>query len=240
MTACSTYTNGILTSAISINPQFGGNDMISLGAGNNIVVGGFGNNTITAGAGNQIIVGNNGYGAGQRYGCVAGGRVHRPAIRWRQHDHRGRWQRPDHRRDRQQHHHCRQRQQRCHIAAAINKKFPNQASAENSALVTVRSRTIIPHHTIEFIAELEKISVDADQLAKVVINERTGTIVMGKDIRIKPAAILHGNLTVQVETTFASSSAGFSTPIEWSCNAGASIDDWKTRRDTCYQDVREG
>ena len=59
------------------------------------------------------------------------------------------------------------------------------------------------HRNIEFIAELEKIPVDADQAAKVVVNERTGTIVMGKDVHIKPTAILHGNLTVQIETSFA-------------------------------------
>ncbi len=88
------------------------------------------------------------------------------------------------------------------IAKAINEKFPNQAHAENSALVTVLIPDDYLHRTIEFIAELEKIPVDADRSAKVVINERTGTIVMGKDIRIKPTAIFHGNLTVQVETTF--------------------------------------
>jgi len=37
----------------------------------------------------------------------------------------------------------------------------------------------------------------------VVINERTGTIVLGKEVRISPVAILHGNLTVEVETSFA-------------------------------------
>jgi flagellar P-ring protein precursor FlgI len=89
------------------------------------------------------------------------------------------------------------------IAKAINEKFPNQAHAENSALVTVLIPDDYLHRTIEFISELEKIPVDADQAAKVVINERTGTIVMGKDIRIKPTAIFHGNLIVQVETTFA-------------------------------------
>ena len=64
------------------------------------------------------------------------------------------------------------------------------------------------HRTIEFIAELERLSVDTDQAAKVVINERTGTIVMGKDVHIKPTAILHGNLTVQIETSYAASQPG--------------------------------
>jgi flagellar P-ring protein precursor FlgI len=87
------------------------------------------------------------------------------------------------------------------IAQIVNRRFPSVATAENSALVTVRMPEDYEHRAIEFIAELEKLSVDADQIAKVVVNERTGTIVMGKDVRIKPTAILHGNLTVQIETT---------------------------------------
>ena len=87
------------------------------------------------------------------------------------------------------------------ISKAINDHFPNQAHAENAALVSVLIPDAYLHRTIEFIAELENIPVDADRSAKVVINERTGTIVMGKDIRIKPTAIFHGNLTVQVETS---------------------------------------
>jgi flagellar P-ring protein precursor FlgI len=35
-----------------------------------------------------------------------------------------------------------------------------------------------------------------------VINERTGTIVMGKDVRIAPVAVMHGSLTVEVQTTY--------------------------------------
>ena len=45
--------------------------------------------------------------------------------------------------------------------------------------------------------------VDADRAARVVINERTGTIVMGGDVHISPVAIMHGNLTVEIQTTFA-------------------------------------
>jgi len=36
-----------------------------------------------------------------------------------------------------------------------------------------------------------------------VINERTGTIVMGKEVKISPAAIMHGNLSVEIQTSFA-------------------------------------
>ena len=94
------------------------------------------------------------------------------------------------------------------IAQAVNRRFPSVASAENSALVSVVMPEDYVHRAIEFIAEIENIPVDADQRAKIVINERTGTIVMGKDVHIKPTAILHGNLTVQIETSFAVSQPG--------------------------------
>jgi flagellar P-ring protein precursor FlgI len=53
---------------------------------------------------------------------------------------------------------------------------------------------------MEFIAELENLAVEADRPARVIVNERTGTIVLGKEVRVSPVAILHGNLSVEVET----------------------------------------
>ena len=47
---------------------------------------------------------------------------------------------------------------------------------------------------------LEALQVQADRPARVVINERTGTIVMGKEVRVSPVAIMHGNLTVEIQT----------------------------------------
>ena len=42
---------------------------------------------------------------------------------------------------------------------------------------------------------------DTDREAKIVVNERTGTIIMGKQVHISPVAILQGNLTVEIQTT---------------------------------------
>jgi flagellar P-ring protein precursor FlgI len=47
---------------------------------------------------------------------------------------------------------------------------------------------------------MESLNVDADRPAKIVINERTGTIVMGKDVKIMPVAIMHGALSVEIRT----------------------------------------
>ncbi len=51
---------------------------------------------------------------------------------------------------------------------------------------------------VEFVAEIEQLHADADQKAIVVINERSGTVVSGADIMIRPVAISHGSLTIEV------------------------------------------
>ena len=52
----------------------------------------------------------------------------------------------------------------------------------------------------ELMARLEPLSVDVDAVARVVINERTGTVVVGGAVRIGPAAVAHGNLSVRIST----------------------------------------
>ncbi len=98
------------------------------------------------------------------------------------------------------------------VAEALNKRFGSDtvrvAHAENAGLVVVTVPSSYSQRRVEFVAEVEAITVDADQLAKVVIDERTGTIIVGKDVRILPASILHGALTVEIKTTAAVSQPG--------------------------------
>src|SRR5580658_6417145 len=84
------------------------------------------------------------------------------------------------------------------IVEAVNQKFGSEgkpaARAENSGLVSVNIPAEYATRTIEFIAELEMLTVEPDRPAKVIVNERTGTIVLGKEVRISPVAIMHGTL----------------------------------------------
>jgi flagellar P-ring protein precursor FlgI len=59
------------------------------------------------------------------------------------------------------------------------------------------------NRAVEFIAQVESIQVNPDVPARIVINEKTGTVVLGSDVRISPVSILHGNLTVEVQTSYA-------------------------------------
>lgn len=90
------------------------------------------------------------------------------------------------------------------IMTAINEKFGSAtiepANAENSAVVSVEIPSAYRLKTVEFLSELEDVLVATDRPAKIVIDERTGTIVVGKEVRIAPVAILHGALTVQIQT----------------------------------------
>jgi len=52
------------------------------------------------------------------------------------------------------------------------------------------------------LAEIENLSVEVHRRAKVVVNERTGTIVMGRDVRLGAVSILHGNLSIEISTEF--------------------------------------
>ncbi|HTS66725.1 MAG TPA: flagellar basal body P-ring protein FlgI [Candidatus Acidoferrales bacterium] len=90
------------------------------------------------------------------------------------------------------------------IVEAVNKKFPGStpaAQAENAGLVSVSIPQEYAARTTQFVSELENLAVEADRTARVVINERTGTIVLGKDVRVSPVAILHGNLSVEIQTS---------------------------------------
>ncbi|MBV8808766.1 MAG: flagellar basal body P-ring protein FlgI [Acidobacteriaceae bacterium] len=89
------------------------------------------------------------------------------------------------------------------ISDAVNRHFAGNgaiAHADNAGLVTVAIPAKYAAQPTEFVAELESVDVQPDTIAKVVINERTGTVVLGNNVRIAPVAVMHGNLTVEIQT----------------------------------------
>jgi flagellar P-ring protein precursor FlgI len=91
------------------------------------------------------------------------------------------------------------------IIDALNHRFgatgAPAAHADNPGLVSVAIPPEFAAHPMDFVAAVESIPVDPDRPARVVINERTGTIILGKEVRIAPVAIMHGNLNVEVQTS---------------------------------------
>lgn len=88
------------------------------------------------------------------------------------------------------------------MAAAINDRFkaPVAASSDPGS-VTLQIPESYANRTIEFIAALENLDVRSDTAARVVLNERTGTIVMGENTRISTVAVSHGNLSLVIKET---------------------------------------
>jgi len=83
------------------------------------------------------------------------------------------------------------------MTEAINKHFGSgTAHSMDSRSVKVQKPPGFKGDLITFISALESIEFDPDRPARIVVNERTGTIVMGQDIRISTVAVSHGNLNL--------------------------------------------
>lgn len=88
------------------------------------------------------------------------------------------------------------------IVAAVNEKFKAEvASSRDSGSVKLTIPESYANRTVEFISALETLEVKPDVQAKVVLNERTGTVVMGESVRISTVAITHGSLSLVIKET---------------------------------------
>ena len=84
-------------------------------------------------------------------------------------------------------------------AAAIMRDIPGlNARAVDAATVKLEAPPGQHGDMVATITQIENLEVEPETAAKVVINERTGTIVIGENVRISPVAVAHGSLTVQI------------------------------------------
>ncbi len=81
------------------------------------------------------------------------------------------------------------------INSYLNGKYAKALDLRNIQ-ITVPPR--YRHHVVELLGELGDLEVTPDTPAKVVIDERTGTVIMGENVRISKVAIAHGNLSIQI------------------------------------------
>jgi flagellar P-ring protein precursor FlgI len=95
------------------------------------------------------------------------------------------------------------------LAEAINAKIGSDVAFPLDS-GTVRMRVAEPFRdkVVEQVASIEALEVAVDLPAKVILNERTGTIVIGENVRISPVAISHGNLTIKVQVQLQVSQPG--------------------------------
>ena len=85
------------------------------------------------------------------------------------------------------------------VADAVNEVFgPDVATPLDASTIKVRA-PVDPAQKVSFVSLLENINVDpARPAAKVIVNSRTGTIVIGGDVKVTPSVVTHGSLTVRI------------------------------------------
>ena len=108
------------------------------------------------------------------------------------------------------------------VNAELGGKF---ASARDSATVDVVVPFNYDGNTVELMARIENIRIVTDQKAKVVLNERTGTVVMGDRVTISPVAISHGDLSIQVKGSNPTRVFDLRNPSREEVRGGATVSD---------------
>jgi len=87
-------------------------------------------------------------------------------------------------------------------ASRINEAFGTQvAAARDSGTLDLKIPDRFRNDVVGFLARVETLDVVPDKSARIILNERTGTIVMGDQVRVSTVAVSHGNLTVIVNRT---------------------------------------
>jgi len=87
------------------------------------------------------------------------------------------------------------------LAYTLNGRFGyGTARALDAETIHVTLPSAYAGNVVQFLADASDLGVQQDEPAMVVMNERTGTIVFGGDIKLAPCAIAHGNLTITIST----------------------------------------
>jgi flagellar P-ring protein precursor FlgI len=86
------------------------------------------------------------------------------------------------------------------VAQAINIAFYDEiASTQDAGTIEVKVPEKYTGNTVALVTMIERLGVTPDIVSKVVINERTGTVIMGENVRISTIAIAHGNLSIEIK-----------------------------------------
>lgn len=90
------------------------------------------------------------------------------------------------------------------MAEAINGKLgPGTATAVDAATVRVKASTPDSSDAVALIATIGALDVRQDDVAKVIVNEKTGTVVISGNVTVGSVAVTQGNLAVEISTTYA-------------------------------------
>jgi flagellar P-ring protein precursor FlgI len=85
------------------------------------------------------------------------------------------------------------------IAEKINEVFKGAAYAKDGGTVGVKTPEEMKSNPVKFVSVIENLDIKPSSSAKIVVDEKTGTVVMGENVIISTIAVSHGNITVQVK-----------------------------------------
>lgn len=89
------------------------------------------------------------------------------------------------------------------LEAGINQKIGDgTATPLDGRTVSIQVPLAFKGKVVDLIAQVENLELELDQKAKVILNERTGTVVLGRDVHISKVAITQGNLSIAIGTNF--------------------------------------
>lgn len=85
------------------------------------------------------------------------------------------------------------------VVERINNVFEGCAAAQDGGTVALTVPWDLRENPVKFLAIIENLDIKPDNQAKIVVDEKTGTIVIGEDVRIATVGISHGNISVQIK-----------------------------------------
>jgi flagellar P-ring protein precursor FlgI len=106
------------------------------------------------------------------------------------------------------------------VADVINTRTRADALAIDPKTVEVELANTGSTEAMDMLTRIEVLDVATDTAARVIVNERTGTVIMGQEVRISPVAIAHGSLQVEVKTEY-----GVSQPNQFSAGQTVVVPD---------------
>ncbi|MCL1907998.1 MAG: flagellar basal body P-ring protein FlgI [Holophagaceae bacterium] len=88
------------------------------------------------------------------------------------------------------------------VVEAINEELGELAArAQDARTVDVKVPNVFTGRAVELVARLENLSIQTQPKTRVVINEKTGTVIMGSDVMVDAVHIVHGSLSIQISST---------------------------------------
>ncbi|SFV75043.1 Flagellar P-ring protein FlgI [hydrothermal vent metagenome] len=117
------------------------------------------------------------------------------------------------------------------IQKAINRFYTSQVAVALDPR-TIKLKRPNNKSMIEFLAEVEDINIDYNNKNKIIINERTGTIIAGIDIEIKPIILTHGDITIKINEQQTPSQPAGSIKVDNDLVVGVNQDEIYTRKGT--------